>query len=83
MQLESAEFEDVLARLHDVRDELVRTSSPHQVQRLTDAAAQLVERGEQILREAGTEPSGATSVRTVEPAGSAPPVEPPAVGGDR
>jgi hypothetical protein len=39
-----------LERLRGVREELIRTSSPENVRKLREAAAQLVDRGEQIGR---------------------------------
>jgi hypothetical protein len=80
MQLDETSFDDVMARLRSVREELVRTSSPEKVERLRDTADRLVERGEQILRRTGNAPS-TPSVATVEPTRQLPPAEPePAAG---
>lgn len=66
MSQQDDEFATVVARLRQVRDELATTSSPEKVHRLRDAAAQLVEHGEQILgRHVGPAP-----VREAEPAAS-------------
>lgn len=75
MQLDKTSFDDVIARLRSVREELVRTSSPEKVESLRDTADQLVERGEQILRRTRDTPS-TPSVSTVGPTRQVPPAEP-------
>lgn len=76
MDVQDDDFAQVLDRLHRVRDELAQTSSPEKVHRLRDTAAQLLDRGEQILgrhldqpRHAGPPVAPASTL----PPGAAPP----------
>lgn len=74
----STTFDDVLARLEEVRARLASTSSPEEVERLRADAARLVARGEQVLRRDEDAPAAPPAVRTLEPVEQTPPGQPPA-----